>query len=1425
MFQSVGLFFHRRRHTILIATAAVAATLLLMAGSLLAWRFYSDWRLGRIELTTEDAPVVAQVLAESSDIPIGEPFDLVNRAVVALPAGDYRLQVRGKGRLSRTYRFAVNRGETQTHAISIDEGRLLGGERPAGSAGEEQPPDVPIPFAPFTAALELTPGKTDLIEWSSDSVIRRDGAWGTVVWDTAHPDQPFPKDQDPASWLSTFSAENGDCRLLERAPDLDGDGKRDLLWFFPNAAALLALSGDDGSMIWNYVAEPGGPGGPQPDGPELNRTDAPRSRQSYTIGVPALADVDHDGAPDVIATFTFSESGEETARRPAAKSPGVLAVDINVFHRRVVAAVSGRSGRWIWSYPLDKDFISTPRKSWDRSAAFVQGRRRALVEVTDGSQWLGLDLATGRPKAGPFDLGFIPIRPVQYADLDGDGEPEVLALGPGPAGRQNTLHAFSIENGRELWLDAVGAPEDQLMRGGPPADFPLIVDLNEDGRFEIVVPDTGPMPPLAGYRGVKLLDGFTGKPHWRHPMRPDTKVTDGLNHAIAAPDLDGDGTRDLAIVSRHAGKNPGTTTGAAPEEPGRAYVDVISGKDGRPLWWWRVDLRAQGRQFTRFWQPHWWGRGPDGWPLLAVPIGGVNPDGAERDFSRGLVDSPVVHLLEASTGKERHTIDGLTRASIADLDGDGLADLWGKFDRELRAFRAEAPEAWRALGRFGPAYKPYEKTDAIGISSVDFDGDGVADTLNEQLRSPRATVHEPAGGYTALARSGRDGRVIWKTVGSPRPGWFEHDRSDLYRLEAFPLPEGDCDGDGTPDVIVTFRLTGTSRQTATLPMQLLSGRTGRLLWRARPLPLGFEAQGFSQIDWVHPGAVEPGSAPDLLVRHGSPFVKPGSKPPPAVGPFGRPTGRPHLARVSARDGRILWDVSLADGMPSFGNYYVPPAQFADLDGDGGLDALLVLPPIESAGRPDYTMVAVSLRDGKQLWSQPIRFYFAYVGQFHVGDLDGNRRPDVVVVEQLSEASEGDLLQLRAFDGRDGKLHWTWNSTALSLNNRPPSIVLAQLDPSGAVNVYVDYNASKNVRQIVVLDGSGKERARRVISGDPSILKASDLNGDGSDELLVWYGNRLRAWGPNLKEIWSSRSDGSAAIERILLASHRRPAAVILNPPFHALDGATGQSRWTGQAPLVNMPAQFAPELLDAGDSTRLPLLIAQGLGSTVCRVAMPTTPEGAIAPRRGALIKPGRVPADPRWSRPLPWLSWLTGLTGPWAFLAAAGLAFVNVVLPLFFLRLVAGRRRFSIRALMALPVAAAIPLMCFLVLEPELPVGSTALPTTEKRLFAIGTLAGVPIVFCALWIARSLARLCFKPSLAFATLTVVGSLAIAALWLWFDRKSMSAVEHYDRAGWYLVALPGAYVAAVVLLLTRATVRLYGFGFRSALNPKVSHLR
>ena len=218
-------------------------------------------------------------------------------------------------------------------------------------------------------------------------------------------------------------------------------------------------------------------------------------------------------------------------------------------------------------------------------------------------------------------------------------------------------------------------------------------------------------------------------------------------------------------------------------------------------------------------------------------------------------NSPSMHLLEASSGIERHTLEGISCAQFADLDNDGLTDLWGELGHELRAFRGEAPEAWRALGEFDPAGAANVKTVIAGKSSVDLDGDGIGDALVKGVEAPGTWRHETTGSHTALARSGRDGHVIWKTGVDPSESWFDSGAGECYELSAFPLPHGDFDGDGTPDVIVSERVTRGQTQ-ARPPIQLFSGRTGARLWAAGRLPLGFAAPGNVENIWLDARAVE-----------------------------------------------------------------------------------------------------------------------------------------------------------------------------------------------------------------------------------------------------------------------------------------------------------------------------------------------------------------------------------------------------------------------------------------------------------------------------------------------------------------------------------------------------------------------------------------
>ncbi len=147
-------YVRQRRKTLAGAGVAAAATVLLMAAALVSWRYYADWRLGRVELTADGPPLAAEVLPESgSDQPITDPFDVGARAVISLPAGDYRLRVRGAGLLSQTYKVAFHRGETRAHHLTLSDNRLLGAE------------SIPFSVGHRNCHVEAGQGRLHRVEW------------------------------------------------------------------------------------------------------------------------------------------------------------------------------------------------------------------------------------------------------------------------------------------------------------------------------------------------------------------------------------------------------------------------------------------------------------------------------------------------------------------------------------------------------------------------------------------------------------------------------------------------------------------------------------------------------------------------------------------------------------------------------------------------------------------------------------------------------------------------------------------------------------------------------------------------------------------------------------------------------------------------------------------------------------------------------------------------------------------------------------------------------------------------------------------------------------------------------------------------------------------------------------------------------------
>src|SRR5262249_1289824 len=108
-----------------------------------------------------------------------------------------------------------------------------------------------------------------------------------------------------------------------------------------------------------------------------------------------------------------------------------------------------------------------------------------------------------------------------------------------------------------------------------------------------------------------------------------------------------------------------------------------------------------------------------------------------------------------------------------------------------------------------------------------------------------------------------------------------------------------------------------------------------------------------------------------------------------------------------------------------------------------------------------------------------------------------------------------------------------------------------------------------------------------------------------------------------------------------VADHR-PRASVARPPPHA-------DLRPGAAPAPR-PRPGGPGL-GPGDAGRRP----RPTPSSICRFALPATPEGNYQPPAGDRFPPGQARDDPRWTRPLPWAGPILRTIGPRRFLAVIG--------------------------------------------------------------------------------------------------------------------------------------------------------------------------
>ncbi len=1299
----------RRRSALLMAIPSVASVV-LMAAALLGHYQYQKSREGSLLLPPDSSPVRGELLDARGDVVARFGVPTVEPVTVA--EGTYRLRLTTDGQPSETYHTLVNRHIPCQADWVIGDRRLWG----------------PLTLQPseFLEVVNLA-GRSDLIMATEHGLRRLDGTTGKAIWDVRLDAKEQPAlARDPQFRWGAFKQFRP--LLVRPAPDLDGDHTGDLVWAGTNAAALLAVSGKTGQVLWAFQSR--------------YRPITQHGVVRATVyGQPLVADVDQDGTPDVIATFVHHEAFGD-------------------FRQWLwMEAVSGRTGESLWRCPLgelqeEPTWISRwtigQDSGWTKASAFQITRSggKPIATVLAGNHLATVDLSNGQLVRPVCKLGFWPVGNPRFLNAHG---PALLLLrqvsgqGPGPL----TAVAVSLPAGNILWEKPLGNWGESYAFTNPSGvDWPLVAPLDAEGAESVIVPFAE-----NGQLGVEVLHA-DGRSRWRRLLGKDTGPELEKIQLAVGPDLDGDSHREVFVA----------TVSQTATRPGVAgvFVDALSGQDGRTLWWWRARQEPLG--FLDHLGPlRWWQTESDGMPQLVVPsVDRANP------FKSG-----STHILSTGTGTLAHYLPGITDPQVADLDGDGIPDLYAVRNQDSRgwggvftAFRGSPPEVWRWLQSWSPA--------------PDYNGDGVGELVRWR------------GGNTACI-SGADGRVSWQV---------EVNTNDVLTP---PLPHGDLDGDGIPNVL-RYGLGGSGS-----PLYAVSGKTGKVLWTADFRTASEQAKNtFVRFRFVSAYDLQGDGHPDVIAV----FDR-------DVRDFGASHYQREAVVLSGRSGAAKWRQPLSGEEDQFlltfdkaagtGIGRLGPNQ------EPGLLTWAITPQKQRELR------AYAGKDGRLLWARPfpepspngpapqLPLLAA------VGDLDGES--DVAVLEDVRDPQTARTqCRVWALKGGDGEVKWT-------ASVQGPQREVRLVDLAGGqrgLAVVTQPDNEANQAPLTILDARGRVHQTGRIDlpqglGATLPLYSTDLDGAGRRGLVRISAGTLWVTRDGIGEVlWQwPLPDGSGEILSILPA--QRPAgatvAVWAGGAVFGLDGRTGREVWRCDGPHPADGREVRAALLAASNPGERPRVVFHVSKKsdhasyvTICRLPLATDANGVCLPPPAVTRVYGPPPDDPRFVRPLPW-SPATLPTGTELLLLGLG------TVPGLLLTLAGWRRswRLALAALLYGGTAVAIG-QSFDVLH-----GGPHQPRDLLLVQAALALWSIPAFWSlgllGVWLRQGY---WWRVGL-WLILAVLAALAIAADRLWYDSRNLMPGEYYSRHDWYLVLPLGAYAAACLLCLARvlrAAIRLARRGLR-----------